>query len=225
ALKKEYKESTINVSDRFINGKVTQLLKQFDKYEEDMDLLKKFALINEDERSKNENNINFLTNKITKIKTERFKKFYPLKNASYQGTFGDHRTYKYNGKGISESYHLGIDLASVRKAPVIASNDGTVIFVGDNGIYGNMLVLDHGLGIYSLYGHCSKILVNIGDEVKVGSIVARTGNTGLSLGDHLHFGMLVQGIEVRPDEWMSSEWINRNIFNVIKNAKKLIQGI
>lgn len=222
---KTYKESKIRVSDNFINGKVTELLKHFNKYEKDMDILDKFSLINEVERNKNETLISNMTKPITPIISKKLKKFYPLKNAAYKGTFGDHRTYTYKGEYVSESYHLGADLASTRHADIVSSNVGDVVFVGDNGIYGNNIIINHGLGIYSLYGHCSKILVQVGDRVKAGEVIAHSGNTGLSLGDHLHFGIVVQGVEVRPNEWMSQEWINRNITSVIKNAKKLINGI
>jgi len=87
-----------------------------------------------------------------------------------------------------------------------------------------MPMIDHGLGLYTLYGHCSQLLVKEGDEVSAGQTIAKTGTSGLALGDHLHFGMLVQGIEVRPVEWFDGKWIKTNIDDVFKSADKIITG-
>jgi murein DD-endopeptidase MepM/ murein hydrolase activator NlpD len=83
-------------------------------------------------------------------------------------------------------------------------------------------MIDHGLGLYTLYGHCSQLLVKEGDSVHAGEVIARTGMSGLALGDHLHFGILVQGIEVRPVEWFDKGWIQTNIDDVFKVANKII---
>lgn len=116
-------------------------------------------------------------------------------------------------------------MASVKMAKIVASNDGKVVFSGYNGIYGNMPIIDHGLGLYTLYGHCSVIEVKEGDEVKRGEVIAKTGATGLALGDHLHFGILVQGVEVRPVEWLDSKWIRDNIDKIFKDADRIIGDV
>ena len=85
-----------------------------------------------------------------------------------------------------------------------------------------MLLIHHGLGLYTLYGHCSSIKVNSGDETTKKEVIANTGKSGYAMGDHLHFGVLVQGIEVRPQEWMDKQWIKLNVYDVIKSAKKII---
>jgi murein DD-endopeptidase MepM/ murein hydrolase activator NlpD len=107
-------------------------------------------------------------------------------------------------------------------ASIRTSNIGKVVYSSDNGIYGQMPMIDHGLGLYSIYGHCSQILVNEGDIVKANDIIAKSGTSGLALGDHLHFGILVQGVEVRPVEWFDGSWIRKNISNVFKEADKII---
>lgn len=86
-------------------------------------------------------------------------------------------------------------------------------------------MIDHGMGLFSLYGHCSNIMVQEGDEISAGTAIAQTGVSGLALGDHLHFGVLVQGIEVRPEEWMDKKWINDNIDKIFKEADKIIEGV
>ncbi len=147
---------------------------------------------------------------------------YPLKNAKVVARFGDHRKYSYKGKYISESYHLGLDLASNAMANITPQNSGEVVFTDYNGIYGHMPVIDHGLGLYTLYGHCSSVKVNSGESFQAKDVVANTGLSGYAMGDHLHFGVLVQGIEVRPQEWMDKDWIRLNVADVIKSAKKII---
>ena len=104
-----------------------------------------------------------------------------------------------------------MDFASTINAEVPAANSGRVVFCGDVGIYGNLMVIDHGLGLMSLYAHLNDILVKPGDVVQKGQIIAHTGSTGLAFGDHLHFGILVGGVEVTPIEWLDPKWIRDNI--------------
>ncbi|BCD67573.1 M23 family metallopeptidase [Nitratiruptor sp. YY09-18] len=220
---RRYKTSKINLKKSFLEGKVEDLAVDFPKTR-NMSPIEKFKYVNETVRQMNEKLIHTLTAAVPKERINGFtlRPFYPLKNAAPVASFGTHRYYYYNGKLVSESYHLGLDLASVRRAPIKASNRGDVVFADYNGIYGNMPIISHGLGLYTLYGHCSTVLVKKGESVARGETIAKTGNTGLALGDHLHFGILVQGVEVRPEEWMDARWIKANITDVIKEAKKII---
>ena len=219
-----YKYSKIKLKKRFLEGKIVDFATEFDETANVTDPLKQFKIINETIREKNENLIHSLTSNIsdTLIKRWNIKPFYPLKNAKKVASFGDHRIYYYNGKPVSESYHLGMDLASIKMAKIKSSNPGKVVFSGYNGIYGNMPLIDHGLGLYTLYGHCSALLSKEGNGVARNSVIAKTGKTGLALGDHLHFGVIVQGIEVRPVEWMDGHWIHDNISSVMETARKMI---
>ena len=148
---------------------------------------------------------------------------YPLRNGQVVAQFGDHRKYYYNDEYISESYHMGLDFASNAMAPIKPQNGAEVVFSDYNGLYGNMPMLYHGLGLYTLYGHCSSVAVSVGDRTTRGETIANTGTSGYAMGDHLHFGVLVQGIEVRPQEWMDEQWIRLNIEDVIKSAKATIE--
>jgi len=85
-----------------------------------------------------------------------------------------------------------------------------------------MPIIHHGLGLYTLYGHCSSLNVANGDSIRAKAQIANTGKSGYAMGDHLHFGVLIQGIEVRPAEWMDTQWMKLNISNVIKDAKEII---
>ena len=137
--------------------------------------------------------------------------FLRMPRSANKAGFADHRFFYYQGKLVGESFHLGFDLASVRNAEVPASNDGRVVFTGELGIYGNIIVIDHGLGVMSLYSHLNSMLAAKGDVVQKGQIIGHTGTTGLAFGDHLHFGILVGGLEVTPLEWIDGKWINDNI--------------
>jgi murein DD-endopeptidase MepM/ murein hydrolase activator NlpD len=223
-----YRISWIQAKDNFIDGKITDLASANPKYAGIEDKLGKLKAINEDMRLSNENLIHSLSKNISNkiLKSWEINKFYPLRNGQRVASYGDERHYYYKNKEniVSHSYHVGYDLASTKMAAIKTSNSGIVVFSGDNGIYGNMPMIDHGLGLYSLYGHCSQVLVNDGDEVKAGQSIAKTGVSGLALGDHLHFGLLVQGIEVRPVEWFDKSWIRKNIDNIFKEADLIIKG-
>ncbi len=222
----QYKISQIEASDSFIDGKITDLASNDPDYASITDKLEKFKAINEKMRLKNENIIHDLSKKVSNeiFDSWEIKKFYPLKNGAKVASFGDHRFYYYNTKDnvVSESYHVGYDLASTKMADIKTSNPGTVVFAGENGIYGNMPMIDHGLGLYTLYGHCSQILVKAGDKVNTGETIAKTGRTGLALGDHLHFGIVIQGVEVRPVEWFDKSWIKKFITDVFTEADNII---
>ena len=137
--------------------------------------------------------------------------FAQLSNSKVEANFADHRTYVYNGETIDTSYHLGYDLSVTKHYAVEAANSGVVAFTGDLGIYGNTVILDHGLGLFTLYGHLSSIDVKPGDSIGPRQIIGRTGETGLAAGDHLHYGVYLQGVAVLPVEWWDGKWINDNI--------------
>lgn len=219
-----YRVSNIKISDSFLKGKIAELAEEFAETQGITDSIERFKIINEDIRAKNEALIHEITSKVSNEMIDDFKmnKMYPLKNAAVVAYFGDHRYYSYNGSKISESYHLGLDLASNARAEIKPQNGGDVVYAGYNGLYGNMPIISHGLGLYTLYGHCSSVNVNIGDKVKSRAHLAKTGKSGYAMGDHLHFGILIQGIEVRPAEWMDATWIKLNINDVINNAKRII---
>ena len=227
-MHKKYRVSWIGLSDGFLNGKIKEVASSDPDIPHYGNKLKIFKAVNEDMRRKNEKLIHSHTKKVTPIDYNRWRlrAFYPLKGAKVVAYFGDERHYYYKDKHkeVSRSWHLGYDLASVSHAPIYSSNKGTVVFAGYNGIYGNMPIIDHGFGLYTLYGHCSSVFVNEGDKVKAGEVIAKTGKTGLALGDHLHFGMLIQGVEVWPMDWMKRNWIKKHIDRVFKEADRVIRS-
>lgn len=225
-IQKNYRISRIKISDKFLHGKIAELSDEFLETQGVQNSFEQFKIINEDVRAKNEKLIHEITSKVPEEKIIQFKikKMEPLKRAIIVASFGDHRKYLYDGKYISESYHLGLDLASYARDDIKPQNSGDVVFSDFNGLYGNMPIVYHGLGLYTLYGHCSSINLSAGEFINADNVLARTGKSGYAMGDHLHFGVLVQGVEVRPAEWMDTAWIKLNITDVIHNARNIING-
>lgn len=224
---KKYKKSSIRLSDSFLEGKLATLADSYANGQTFEMPLERFTFVNEKLREQNEKILHEASSYIdTESLLEYFhiEPFYPLRNAAAISSFGSHRSYLYKGDKVSESFHLGLDLASVKNAPILSSNDAVVTYAENSGIYGNTVVLSHGMGLFSLYSHCSSMLVNKGDIVTSGTEIAKTGITGLSFGDHLHFSILVQGVEVRPEEWMDKKWMELNVFNILSTAKKMIDS-
>ena len=220
-----YKVSNIELSDAFLDGKIAELANIYPQTVGVNDRLEQFRIINEKVRADNEKIIHQITSKVSTAMVSDFRPnpFYPLVNGQKVADFGDHRIYSYKGQeNVSQAYHMGLDLASVQMGEIKSSNNGNVVFSKTNGIYGNLPIIDHGLGLYTLYGHCSEVHVHERDRVASQQEIARTGMSGYAMGDHLHFGILVQGIEVRPEEWMDKKWIADNITNVVDSAKVFI---
>ena len=144
--------------------------------------------------------------------------FQPLGNASIEAAFADNRTYIHDGQEIDRQVHLGFDLAVTQRIPVLAANTGVVVYAADLGIYGNCVIVDHGLGVQSLYAHLSSIDVKEGDRVEKGHVLGRSGMTGLAGGDHLHFTMLVNGEAVNPVEWWDPKWMQDRVLRKIAEA-------
>jgi murein DD-endopeptidase MepM/ murein hydrolase activator NlpD len=203
----KYKKSTIAISDNFLQ-KITPLLSDVGARQGTPKEV--FIRINKGLRKENEDKIAAITKKSTPSILWRGA-FSQLSNSKVEANFADDRTYTYNGEVIDTAYHLGYDLSVTKHYPVEAANSGTVAFVGDLGIYGNAVILDHGLGLFTLYGHLSSIDVKVGDPIKQRQIIGKTGETGLAAGDHLHYGVYLHGVAVLPVEWWDQKWINDNI--------------
>ncbi len=146
--------------------------------------------------------------------------FLRLPNAAPRAGFADTRSYMYKGKKIDEQTHLGADLASLEQSPVPAGNGGKVVFAENLGIYGQSVILDHGMGLFSMYSHLSHIGVSVGQMVAKGDPLGKTGKTGLAGGDHLHFSILIYHTFVNPVEWWDATWIKNNITAKIDAVKQ-----
>jgi murein DD-endopeptidase MepM/ murein hydrolase activator NlpD len=214
---RQFPTDRINITPEFLANKIVP---DFQKYFPELsDPLELFLKVNRDLRKEN-------LAKVLEIGQQSAATplwsgvFIRQPNAAVPGFFAQPRTYLHNGMIIDHQTHLGIDLASTARAPVPAANAGKVVFAGDLGIYGNCVILDHGLGLQTLYGHLSQIDVNNGAMVTKGQIIGRTGTSGLAGGDHLHYDVLVSGQQVNPIEWWDLSWITNNV-----SAKLALAGV
>ena len=218
---KKFVQSKIPIDQRFLDRVVPAIASHTPDLKVDTSspegLLKGFLEINGNLRKKNGDFIASLAQKSEPrmLWTEAFAQ---MMNSQVESRFADRRTYYFEDKEIDKQVHLGFDLATVQQAPVHASNAGKVLFADYLGIYGNCVILDHGLGVQSLYAHLSSIGVKEGDTVTKGQELGRTGATGLAGGDHLHFTMLLQGTPVNPVEWWDQHWLQDRVLRKIKEA-------
>ena len=218
---KRFMDSKIPIDQRFLDRVVPAIAAGTPDLKVDTNtpegLLKGFLEINGNLRRKNGDFIASLAEKSEPrmLWTEAFAQ---MGNSQVESRFADRRTYYFDNKEIDRQVHLGFDLATVQQAPVHASNAGKVVFADYLGIYGNCVILDHGLGVQSLYAHLSHIGVKAGDAVTKGQELGRTGVTGLAGGDHLHFTMLVQGVPVNPVEWWDAHWLQDRVNRKITEA-------
>ena len=144
--------------------------------------------------------------------------FVQPRNTKVFSNFAETRTYVYDGRPVDTQVHFGYDLASTKHSPVPAANSGVVAFAGPLTIYGNAVIVDHGLGLQTLYAHLSSIEAKVGDKVTKGQELGRSGATGLAVGDHLHFEVLVSGVSVTPLEWWDARWIRERVNRPLKEA-------
>jgi len=222
----EIKRDNLNITDNFISQVSIPVLEKsgYDIPENSVDI---FIKENQELRADNVKTIREASlENMSKEMVNNFniKPFRRLSGSKTVAGFAERRSYFYNNEKINEAWHLGIDWASIKHADIKVSNRGKVIFSNYLGIFGNALIIDHGFGLQSLYAHTSQFSVNKGDEVKAGENIANTGSTGAVFGDHLHFGLLVQGIESNPIEWMDKNWIKTRITNILDEAKQEIRS-
>lgn len=200
----------INVSDRFLELIVPRIRGKVPGIGKNRSLLEDYVTINSELRRINAATLRALGEASEPSKRWRGR-FEPMEKAQIYGRFADHRSYLYEGRLVDRQWHLGFDLASVMRAPVPAANGGRVVFASYLGIYGNAVVLDHGFGLTTIYAHLSSIDVLVGEQVRRGQRIGRTGATGLASGDHLHFEVRIRGLAVRPSQWWDATWVARNI--------------
>jgi murein DD-endopeptidase MepM/ murein hydrolase activator NlpD len=204
------KHATLPVTDAFLAKVVPEILSHTNDIGEKATTLDSFLAINGTLRKKNNGRLK----ELAADSAQRFlwsQPFLLWRNAQVMSAFADRRTYAYQGREVDHQDHLGFDLATTQQAEVPAANSGTVVLAEYFGIYGNAVVLDHGYGLMSLYGHLSSIAVTPGQQVTKGEAVGRSGQTGLAGGDHLHFTILLQGLPVNPREWWDPHWLRDRI--------------
>ena len=132
---------------------------------------------------------------------------------SYTSGFG-YRADPFTGAG---ALHAGMDVGGYNGQPIFAASAGRVVFVGQQNGYGNLVVVDHGHGLETRYGHLSGFNAKVGDVVKRGQQIARMGSTGRSTGTHLHFEVRVQGRAINPRPFLEA---NADVLKVQDSVKR-----
>lgn len=206
----QFRSRNLQITDSLINQIAPEILSHVEEVSQQDSLKDTFLQVNDHLRQINNRQIEEITSNSA-AEMLWSEPFLQLSNSQVESAFADHRTYIYEGEEIDQQTHLGFDLASLAQTPVEAANSGRVAFADYLGIYGNCILLDHGLGLFSLYGHLSTIDVQVGDVVSRGQTLGRTGQTGLAAGDHLHFSMVLQGVQVNPIEWWDGKWVEDHL--------------
>lgn len=221
---RKFKTDILNIPDSFLDAKVPEFDHGMsnDSFTSDNPSLEKFIHIN---RVIRQENIKTVLEPVSATENVLYWKdsFLRLPRSANRANFADHRIYKYKGKEIDRQVHMGIDLASVARAPVPAANSGRILATDHVGIFGNTVLIDHGFGLTTHYAHLSSISVSKGDIVQRGDIIGRTGATGMAGGDHLHFGVAVNKVFVNPVEWWDGTWIKNNILHNIEEVREQLK--
>ena len=209
---RKFRSRDIPLEDSFVQKAVPEIMSHTSKIKDQGDPVKTFVEINSKLRQQNHETIarlaaqspgEFLWNGA----------FLQLSNSKVESYFADRRTYIHDGKAVDRQDHVGFDLSVTHHYPIEAGNDGKVILAEYFGIYGNTVLIDHGAGLISLYGHMSSIDVKPGQMVKKKDVLGRSGETGLAAGDHLHFGLFLQGVPINPTEWWDAKWIKEHVLD------------
>ena len=201
----KYTTHDLQVSDAFLNKVVNELDPNGVG-----DPVTRFVKVNSEMRKANNQTLSDLRLK-TADKFLWSQPFIRQPHSQAEASFADVRNYIYHGKKIDQQVHLGYDLAVTEHVGVQASNDGKIVYAAPLGIYGNCIVVDHGYGLQTIYGHLSRIDVHVGDTVKQGQVMGLSGMTGMAGGDHIHFAMQLDGVQIDPKEWWDRHWIQDHI--------------
>ena len=213
-----FAEKRLELSQDFLSRKVPELLSA-NGLPNSSDLVEGYLRINRELRATTEQRVREICRESAARQLWQGG-FLRLPNSAPLSGFADRRSYVYEGRVIDNQTHLGFDLASLRGSPVPSSNAGRVVFAGPLGIYGDTVIVDHGLGVFTLYGHLSQVGVTAGTDVARGAPIGKTGETGLAGGDHLHFSVMIHGVHVDPVEWWDGHWIEDHVLRRVAGHAK-----
>jgi murein DD-endopeptidase MepM/ murein hydrolase activator NlpD len=202
---KQFRSRELPIEDPFLQKVVTELDPNGSG-----ELIDRFLKINRDMRAQNNQ---FLADLRLKSEPKMLWQGPFFRIGKVESFFADQRSYMYKGKKVDQQMHLGFDLSDVQASPVKSANSGKVVHAGPLGIYGNCIVVDHGYGLQSIYGHLRQIDVKAGDSIQKEQVMGKSGATGLAGGDHIHYSIQVDGVQVNPIEWWDEHWIKDRVLS------------
>ena len=183
-------------------------------------LFEQFRLVNEDLRRLSNNHMEALLKSrgsFEKLWGDGF--VHP--GGAPRSEYGHHLRFLYEGQELGSAFQQGFEFApTTPDKSVFAAGSGIVVLAESFGVYGKVLAIDHGLGVFSVYGHLDSASVSKGDTVEAGQVIAAAGSTGFALAPGLHFEMWVQGVPVSPREWWEKKWYYGHFIEKITAAKK-----
>jgi murein DD-endopeptidase MepM/ murein hydrolase activator NlpD len=141
--------------------------------------------------------------------------FLPPVGSSPNNSMGDQRAVFVGDREILRGPASGARFPVSRRSSVVASNTGKVVFVGELGLLGNTVVIDHGFGLSSTYGHLSEIRVPRGASVQRGQEIGLTGNSGFAQSEEVYFEIRLHGVPVSPNEWWDQSWVTDHVENKV----------
>ena len=221
------------VSWEFLDGQVRELYQQYvreyldghdplndtgDFAEMTRIVAERFKMVNETYRAKTEE-------KIKKILSGPIKaKLWQDAFTRYGGTqlvlFGERRELSYEGMELGSFVNPGVDFAAAPQISVMASNSGVVAFSGTMGVYGNMVIIEHGFGLASCYAYLVATNVAVGERIEKGAVIGKAGLSGFSPSSRFQYQLRAHGVPVAPIEWWDQRWVKDHIESKIEQAKK-----
>lgn len=186
----------------------------------DAERIERFKIVNEQYRALIERALKplFSKPKATRFWKESFARF----GGRERHVFGEKISYRMGEVDLGSTVENGVTFASAVDAPVRAANNGIVIFSDNLGPYGDTVIVDHGFGVTTLYGHLGSMTRLEGDRVERGDIIGKVGDTGLIFSPGLTFEVRLHGTPVRPVEWWDAGWLRDHVDQKVSNAKKTL---
>ncbi|MCB9029451.1 MAG: M23 family metallopeptidase [Deltaproteobacteria bacterium] len=154
-------------------------------------------------------------------KEKQWGQSFVLPKGSPELRFGERASYIYQEKEVASGISYGFSIANIRGTPVEAANNGEVLFADELGAYGRTVILDHGIGIATIYSQLDEMRVNVGDLVERGSVIGSVGDSGLALKPSVYYEIRIQGVPVNPLEWWDDVWVEAHIEDKVKEVKRL----
>lgn len=146
--------------------------------------------------------------------------FVPPVPSAPNNSAGDIRTISLLDTDIARGASSGVRFPVSRRTPVVASNNGKVAFIGELGLLGNTVIIDHGMGLSTIYGHLSDVSVQRGTTVQKQQAIGSTGTTGFAQGEEVYYEVRLHGVSVSPNEWWDETWVTDHIENKVNFVKQ-----